>query len=170
MKEAVNGPAERAGAYDRPNASFDREGQLEVRASAAMSCRRALWYAATGHEPAPPDDAALTVLETGRALEPVVLHAMERAGWEVTPADASRPTKVVLQLTPAVKVTGHPDATGTPAPLRGGGRHRGEDPRARRPSSAGRRSGPSAATPTPSPRPRSTPTGSSERRATPSSP
>ncbi len=113
MKETVNGPAARAGDYDRPNARFDWEGQLEVRASAAMSCRRALWYAATGHEPAPPDDAALTVLETGRALEPVVLHAMQRAGWEVTPADSSRPTKVVLQLTPAVKVTGHPDATGT---------------------------------------------------------
>ena len=112
MKETLDPPAERAGAYDRPNARFDWEGQLEVRASAAMSCRRALWYAATGHEPAPPDDAALTVMETGRALEPVVLHAMQRSGWEVTPADAGRPTKVVLQLTPTVKVTGHPDATG----------------------------------------------------------
>ncbi|MCY3646788.1 MAG: hypothetical protein OXH07_07430 [Chloroflexi bacterium] len=120
MKETVNGPASHAGAYDRPSASFDCEGHLEVRASAAMSCRRALWYAATGHEPAPPDDAALTVLETGRALEPVVLHAMQRAGWEVTPADATRPTGVVLQLTPMVKVTGHPDATGTP-PLFGEG-------------------------------------------------
>ncbi|MYH68510.1 MAG: hypothetical protein F4152_08215 [Dehalococcoidia bacterium] len=112
MKETVNGPGAQAGAYDRPNARFDWEGHLEVRASAAMSCRRALWYAATGHEPAPPDDAALTVLETGRALEPVVLHAMQRAGWVVTPADATRPTGVVLQLTPTVKVTGHPDATG----------------------------------------------------------
>ncbi len=114
MKEAVNGPAPNAGAHDRPNARFDWEGHLEVRASAALSCRRALWYAATGHEPVPPDDAALTVLETGRALEPVVLHAMQRAGWEVTPADANSPTGVVLQLTPIVKVTGHPDATGTP--------------------------------------------------------
>ena len=114
MKETVNGPATQAGAYDRPNASFDWEGHLEVRASAAMSCRRALWYAATGHEPAPPDDSSLTVLETGRALEPVVLNAMERAGWEVAPADASSPTGIVLQLTPIVKVTGHPDATGTP--------------------------------------------------------
>ena len=118
MKETVNPPAARAGAYDRPNASFDWEGHLEVRASAAMSCRRALWYAATGHEAQPPDDEALTVMETGRALEPVVLNAMRRAGWEVTPADASRPTKVVLQLTPTVKVTGHPDATGQ-APLFG---------------------------------------------------
>ena len=83
-----------------------------MRASAATGCRRALWYAATGHEPAAPDDAALTVLETGRALEPVVLAAMQRAGWEVTPEDATRPTGIVLQLIPAVKVTGHPDATG----------------------------------------------------------
>ena len=112
MKETADAPTDRTGDYDRPNASFDWEGQLEVRASAAMSCRRALWYAAMGHEPAPPDDGALTVMETGRALEPVVLNAMQRAGWEVTPADAGRPTKVVLQLTPTVKVTGHPDATG----------------------------------------------------------
>ena len=119
MKETVNSPGARAGAYDRPNASFDWEGHIEVRASAAMSCRRALWYAATGHEPAPPDDASLTVLETGRALEPVVLRAMQRAGWEVAPTDANSPMGVVLQLTPIVKVTGHPDATGTP-PLFGG--------------------------------------------------
>ena len=98
MKEALPGaisatidpPAERAGVYDRPSARFDWEGQLEVRASAASGCRRALWYAATGHEPAPPSDEALTVMETGRALEPVVLRAMQRAGWEVTPADAKR--------------------------------------------------------------------------------
>ena len=112
MKETADAPADRVGAYDRPAAHFDWEGQLEVRVSAAMNCRRALWYAATGHEPAPPDDSALTVMETGRALEPVVLNAMQRAGWEVTPAAAGRPTKVVLQLTPTVKVTGHPDATG----------------------------------------------------------
>ena len=120
MKETLSGatsgtidpPVERAGAYDRPNARFDWEGHIEVRASAAMSCRRALWYAATGHEPAPPDDASLTVLETGRALEPVVLNAMQRAGWEVAPVDANSPTGIILQLTPTVKVTGHPDATG----------------------------------------------------------
>ena len=112
MKEAADAPVERAGVYDRPSARFDWEGQLEVRASAALGCRRALWYAATGHEPAPPSDEALTVMETGRALEPVVLHAMQRAGWEVTPADAAHPGTVILQLTPTVKVTGHPDATG----------------------------------------------------------
>ena len=119
MKESADAPGERAGVYDRPSARFDWEGQLEVRASAATGCRRALWYAATGHEPAPPSDEALTVMETGRALEPVVLHAMQRAGWEVTPADATHPETVILQLTPTVKVTGHPDATGQ-APLFGG--------------------------------------------------
>ena len=116
---AIDPPVERTGVYDRPNARFDWEGQLEVRASAATGCRRALWYAATGHAPAPPSDEALTVMETGRALEPVVLRAMQRAGWEVTPADAAHPETVFLQLTPTVKVTGHPDATGQ-APLFGG--------------------------------------------------
>ena len=119
MKESADAPAERAGVYDRPSARFDWEGQLEVRASAASGCRRALWYAATGHEPVPPSDEALTVMETGRALEPVVLRAMQRAGWEVTPADAAHPETVILQLTPTVKVTGHPDATGR-MPLFGG--------------------------------------------------
>ena len=120
MKETLSrpSPAERAGVYDRPSARFDWEGQLEVRASAATGCRRALWYAATGHEPAPPSDEALTVMETGRALEPVVLGAMQRAGWEVAPADSQHPQTVILQLTPTVKVTGHPDATGQ-APLFG---------------------------------------------------
>ena len=120
MKETIPGvisgtmdpSARRAGVYDRPSARFDGEGHLEVRASAALSCRRALWYAATGHEPAPPGDEALTVMETGRALEPVVLGALERAGWEIVPADATCPTTVTTQLTSAVKVTGHPDATG----------------------------------------------------------
>ena len=120
MKDTIPGaisgttdsPAQRADAYDRPAARFDGQGHIDVRASAAGNCRRALWYAATGHEPAPPGDEALTVMETGRALEPVVLRAMQRAGWEVTPA---APTEAVtVQLTPTVTVTGHPDATGTP--------------------------------------------------------
>ncbi len=115
----VDPPVDRAGVYDRPSARFDWEGQLEVRASAATGCRRALWYAATGHEPAPPSNEALTVMETGSALEPVVLGAMQRAGWEVAPADSQHPQTVILQLTPTVKVTGHPDATGQ-APLFGG--------------------------------------------------
>ncbi len=122
MKETIPGaisgttdpPGKRADAYDRPSARFDGKGHIDVRASAAGSCRRALWYAATGHEPAPPGDEALTVMETGRALEPVVLRAMQRAGWEVAPADAARPTPVTVRLTPQVAVTGNPDATGTP--------------------------------------------------------
>ncbi len=122
MKETTPGaisgttdpPGTRADVYDRPSARFDGQGHIDVRASAAGSCRRALWYAATGHEPAPPGDEALTVMETGRALEPVVLRAMERAGWEVAPADPAQPAAVTVQLTRAVTVTGHPDATGTP--------------------------------------------------------
>ena len=30
--------------YSRPNARFDADGTLEIRASAVGNCRRALWY------------------------------------------------------------------------------------------------------------------------------
>ena len=59
------------------------------------------------------------MLEAGNALEPVVLRAMERAGWEVTPADPQDPQQVSVQVGPNVLVTGHPDATGV-LPLFGG--------------------------------------------------
>ena len=36
--------------YSRPNARFNNDGTLEIRASAVGNCRRALWYEATGHE------------------------------------------------------------------------------------------------------------------------
>ena len=178
MKETLAGassgtidpPVDRAGVYDRPNARFDWEGQLEVRASAASGCRRALWYAATGHEPAPPRNEALTVMETGRALEPVVLRAMQRVGWEVTPADAAHPETVILQLTRTVKVTGHPDATGR-MPLFGEEavievKTRGPSAFKRWQALGAERSHPDSR----SPRRPCTPRGSSGRRATPSSP
>ena len=40
---------DRAEVFSRPAARFDEDGQLEVRASSALGCRRALWYAATGY-------------------------------------------------------------------------------------------------------------------------
>ena len=110
----------KADVYSRPNACFDGDGQLEVRASAAGNCRRALWYEATGYEVTNPKTAeTLTALEAGNALEPVVLRAMERAGWEVTPADPQDPQQVSVQVGPNMVVTGHPDATGV-MPLFGG--------------------------------------------------
>ena len=111
---------DRADTYLRPAAQFNHEGQLEIRASAASNCRRALWYSATGYEVTnPPTKESLTVMETGNALEPVVLRAMERAGWEVIPSDPKDPQAVSVQLGPNLKVTGHPDATGV-MPLFGG--------------------------------------------------
>ena len=110
----------KADVYSRPNARFDGDGQLEIRASAAGNCRRALWYDATGYEITnPKTEETLTVLEAGNALEPVVLRAMERAGWEVTPADPQDPQQVSVQVGPNMVVTGHPDATGV-LPLFGG--------------------------------------------------
>ena len=104
---------DRAEVFSRPAARFDEDGQLEIRASSALGCRRALWYAATGYEPAnPPSEDSLTAMEAGNALEPVVLRAMERAGWQVSPADPRNPESVSMRLRPNLLVTGHPDATG----------------------------------------------------------
>ena len=99
--------------YSRPNARFDADGTLEVRASAAGNCRRALWYEANEY---PVTNArteeSLTVLEAGNALEPVVLRAMRRAGWDIEATDKDNPEMVSLRLGPKLVVTGHVDATG----------------------------------------------------------
>ncbi len=112
---------DRAEVFSRPAARFDEDGQLEIRASSSLGCRRALWYAATGYQPTnPPTEESLTAMEAGNALEPVVLRAMERAGWQVSPADPQDPEAVTVRIGPnpvsgtgqALLVTGHPDATG----------------------------------------------------------
>ena len=106
--------------YSRPNARFDAEGILEIRASAVGNCRRALWYEATGWEITNPrDDDSITMLEAGNALEPVVLRAMQRAGWDITPTDRDNPRRVSLRLGPTLLVSGHVDAAGV-APIFGG--------------------------------------------------
>ena len=99
--------------YSRPNARFDADGTLEIRASAVGYCRRALWYEANEY---PVTNArteeSLTVLEAGNALEPVVIRAMRRAGWDITPADRDNPEMMSMRLGPNLVVTGHVDATG----------------------------------------------------------
>ena len=103
---------DRAEVFSRPNARFDEDGNLEIRASASLGCRRSLWYAATGYEPTnPPTEESLTAMEAGNALEPVVLRAMERAGWQVKPADPQDPQAVSVRIGPNLLVTGHPDGT-----------------------------------------------------------
>ena len=104
---------DRAEVFSRPAARFDADGNLEVRASAALGCRRALWYAAANYEPTnPPSEDSLTAMEAGNALEPVVVRAMERAGWKVDAADSQDPQQVAVRVGPNMIVTGHPDATG----------------------------------------------------------
>ena len=103
---------DRAEVFSRPAAQINGDGELVVRASSALGCRRALWYAATGYEPTnPPSDDSLTAIEAGNALEPVVVQAMERAGWRVDPADANDPRQVAVRVGPNLLVTGHPDGT-----------------------------------------------------------
>ena len=109
----VTTTTDRAEVFSRPAARFDDDGNLEVRASSALGCRRALWYAATNHEPTnPPSEESLTAMEAGNALEPVVVRAMERAGWKVDAPDLQDPQQVVVRVGPNLVVTGHPDATG----------------------------------------------------------
>ena len=109
----------RTDVYSRPNARFGDDGTLEIRASAVGNCRRALWYEATGHQVTNPrGDDSLTMLEAGNALEPVVLRAMQRAGWDITPTDRDNPRMVSLRLGPTLAVSGHVDAAGV-APIFG---------------------------------------------------
>ena len=191
---------DRAKTFSRPAARFDDDGNpasgtgqaLEVRASAAMNCRRSLWYAATGYTPTnSPGEESLMAMEAGNALEPVVARAMERAGWSVDPADPRDPQTVTVKVGPKLLVTGHPDGTvRLPLPVN---RERAGDTtvqmflfdeeekatpygeemvvevktRDRRRSNGGAPWGLSAATRRRWPRPRSTPWVSSERCGTP---
>ena len=50
-------------------------------------------------------------MEAGNALEPVVVRAMERAGWRVNAADPQNPEQVAVRIGPGMIVTGHPDGT-----------------------------------------------------------
>ena len=111
---------DRAKTFSRPAARFDDDGNpesstgqaLEVRASAALNCRRSLWYAATGYTPTnPPTEKSLMAMEAGNALEPVVARAMERAGWSVDPADPRDPQTVTVKVGTKLLVMGHPDGT-----------------------------------------------------------
>ena len=103
-------------AFNRPAARFTAGG-LDIRASALGKCRRALWYTAT-QQPVtnPPEPGSLTLLEAGNALEPVVVRAMRRAGWSVSPADRDEPQPVTVEAVAGLTVTGHPDATGCAPP------------------------------------------------------
>ena len=67
-----------------PTPASTTDGTLEIRASAVGNCRRALWYEANEYPVTNSrTEESLTVLEAGNALEPVVLRAMRRAGWEI---------------------------------------------------------------------------------------
>ena len=99
--------------YHRPMARFTDDGRLEVRASALGRCRRALWYSATKQPVTnPTSPESLTIMESGNALEPVVVRAMRRAGWAIQPEDLESPNSVSVELGDHLVVSGHPDATG----------------------------------------------------------
>ena len=71
-----------------------------------MQCRRALWYAAMGHEQVvKPDADTLMMWDTGNILETVVVRAMRRDGWKVN----RRHNYLEFIIMPGIYVTGHPD-------------------------------------------------------------
>ena len=99
--------------YDRPSTRFTDDGRLEVRASALGQCRRRLWYAATEQPVSnPTTPETQLIFDAGNALEPVVVRAMQRVGWTVSPVDRESPTAVAVELGESLIVSGHPDATG----------------------------------------------------------
>ena len=119
---------DRAEVFSRPAAQINEDGELVVRASSALGCRRSLWYSATGYQPTnPPSDDSLTAMEAGNALEPVVVRAMERAGWKVDAADSQDPEAVTMRLGPNLLVTGHPDGTVRMPPVSSTGQALDED-------------------------------------------
>ena len=112
MTTTTDTDIDRAEVFSRPAAQIGEDGELVVRASSAVGCRRALWYAATGYEPTnPPSEDSLTAMEAGNALEPVVVRAMERAGWRVDAPDPQDPRSVAVRVGPNLLVSGHPDGT-----------------------------------------------------------
>ena len=106
---------ERQSSYSRPSAQFTDSGELHIRASAASDCRRKLWYYATGwDESDPTGPEVLTLMAAGNALEPVVVDAMRRNDWTLTPWDADTEGAVSLSIGDYTTIVGHPDAVGHP--------------------------------------------------------
>ena len=119
---------DKADAYSRPNARFDEDGQLEIRASAAGGCRRALWYTATGHQPSTtPTEDSLTILEAGNALEPVVLRGDGAGRLGGHSRRHSRPEAGFGAARPEPEGDGPPRRNWGHAPVRRRGGHRGQD-------------------------------------------
>ena len=104
-----------SGVYGRPPAEMLRDGRMLIRASAIGSCRRELWYHAHGYERGDKmTPEALMILESGIALEPVIVEAMRRNGWTVNHTQQSQPVSLKIPLTENIRITGHHDATGIP--------------------------------------------------------
>lgn len=101
--------------YDRPDAVATADGQLEIRASAARSCRRALWYSICEAEKTnPPQRKDTARMEAGKMLEPILVHLMVSEGWTIRHNTQVNPETCRIRLMPGVIVTGTYDAMGKP--------------------------------------------------------
>ena len=99
--------------YDRPNATINADGDLEIRASAARSCRRALWYTVTGVKITdPPTRQDRARMESGKMMEPVLIELMREEGWNIKHNSQLQPETCRIKMMPGVYVTGTWDAFG----------------------------------------------------------
>lgn len=93
----------------RPRAYSAPDGNIIVQASAALSCRRALWYDITGHEPSdPPDEQAVVSMKMAGALRDMVADRMTEAGWRVTTAPPDGIPPAQFELSPGLKISAKP--------------------------------------------------------------
>ena len=95
--------------FSRPFASIEEEtGKVIVRASSASHCRRLLWYSAHKFDVSNPLPAEKQfMLNTGNALEPVIVDAMRREkDWDVV----NDQYETVFDIHPAIQITGHVDS------------------------------------------------------------
>ena len=121
QQQMIETEVETSSTYSRPNAILKDGKTIEVRASAARSCRRALWYTLTGApETDPPTNHQLTVMHSGNALEPVLVDAMERDGWKIYPNNRLHPIMSRLRLSRGIEVAGHHDLMAIPPDNSGG--------------------------------------------------
>ncbi|MCY4654556.1 MAG: hypothetical protein OXC95_15490, partial [Dehalococcoidia bacterium] len=90
-----------------PKAYTDTEDNIVVQASAALSCRRALWYDLTGHQHSnPPDEKALMRMSMSGALAGLVTDRMAADGWRLTTMPPDGMPVARTEIAPGILASG----------------------------------------------------------------
>ena len=103
--------------HQRPRARYDEQNRIIVQASAALDCRRALWYELTGHERTDKPDPSRTItVRMSVALRDVLIDAMGEKGFSVSRLIPGNFIQTPVNLTPGIMVVGRPTAIVTADP------------------------------------------------------